>query len=33
VKKELKGRYPRHHWPDDPLRAKPISGAKRRHRD
>lgn len=30
VKKELKGRYPKHHWPDDPITAEPARGAKRR---
>lgn len=30
VKKELKGRYPKHHWPDDPLQADPVRGIKRR---
>jgi len=24
VKKDLKGRYPKHHWPDDPLQAVPA---------
>ncbi len=30
VKKDLKGRYPKHHWPDDPLQAQATSRAKRR---
>jgi ATP-dependent helicase HrpB len=30
VKKELKRRYPKHEWPEDPLTAEPIRGVKRR---
>ena len=32
VKKELKRRYPKHAWPEDPLQAQAIRGVPRSHR-
>ena len=29
VRKDLKGRYPKHHWPDDPWTAEATRGVKR----
>ena len=30
VKKEMKGRYPRHYWPDNPLEAMPTKVTKKK---
>jgi ATP-dependent helicase HrpB len=30
VKKDLKGRYPKHHWPDNPLEAPPTNRTKKK---
>ena len=30
VRKELRRRYPKHHWPDNPLEAQAVRGVKRR---
>lgn len=29
VRKELRRRYPKHHWPDNPLEAAPVRGIKK----
>ena len=30
VRKDLRGRYPKHYWPDNPLEAQPVRGVRRR---
>jgi ATP-dependent helicase HrpB len=33
VRKELKGRYPKHYWPEDPYAAEPTARVRRRKTD
>ncbi len=30
VRKDLRGRYPKHYWPENPLEAQPVRGVRRR---
>ena len=29
VRKDMRGRYPRHYWPENPLEAEPTRGPRR----